>query len=271
VSTPNLPAIRPSSGPAALDAMQTILRALSVERDPLRLCKQAVDEAAAFFGVSECAVLLYDAASGIFSAQRPGVGVDVDEAGLLRLSSIPADHIERLLATWPEHGVLRLLTDQYLAAAEATQSGEPVERAVWLALLRADGKTTGILRLADRRDGRAFSEEEVHLLGLFASQLGLLVHLYSEQATAALEYMRLFQQTQHHLRIAEQRSHELAMVNRISSNLSASLDLSAVLKNTVTELAQALDIEQAGLVLFDWVKGYGRLKALSCRQLAGTR
>jgi hypothetical protein len=103
VSTPNPPAIRPSSGRAALDAMQTILRTLSIERDPQRLCKQAVDEAAAFFGVSECAVLLYDAASGIFSAQRPGVGVDVDEAGLLRLSSIPADHLERLLALWPGH------------------------------------------------------------------------------------------------------------------------------------------------------------------------
>jgi signal transduction histidine kinase len=259
VSTSNLPAIRSSSGAAALDGMQTILRTLSVERDPQRLCKQAVEEAATFFGVSECVVLLYDAASGTYRAQRPGVGLD--EAGLLRLSSIPCDHIQRLLASWPDHGVLRLLTDQYLTAAEATQSGGPAERPVLLALLRADDQTTGILRLADRQDGHAFSEEEIHLLGLLANQLGLLVHLYSEQATAALEYARLFQQTQHHLRIAEQRSHELAMVNRISSNLSASLDLSAVLMNTVTELAQALDVEQAGLVLFDWTKGYGILKA----------
>jgi signal transduction histidine kinase len=96
VSTPNPPAIRPASGPAALDALQTILRKLSAERDPQRLCKQAVDEAAAFFGVSECVVLLYDAASGIYRAQRPGVGADADNAGPLCLSSIPAIDIETL-------------------------------------------------------------------------------------------------------------------------------------------------------------------------------
>ena len=261
MSTPNPPAIRARSGPAALDALQTILRTLSVERDPQRLCQRAADEAAAFFGASECVVLLYDAASETYIAQRPGVGADVDEPGLLRLSSIPATHIERRLAGWPEHGVLRLSTDQDLFAEAAAPEEEQAEDCVWLALLRADTRTIGILRLANRQDGRALSEEEVHLLGLFAGQLGLLVHLYSEQITAALKYVRLFEQTQYHLRIAEQRSHELAMVNRISSNLSASLDLAAILNNTVTELAQALDVEQAGLVLFDWSKGYGRLEA----------
>ncbi len=249
------PAFRAASGPEALDALQTMLRTLSAEHDPQRLCQQAVEAAAAFFAVSECVVLLYDVDAQQFRAQSPGFGFH--DAGRLRPSSIPADHIKRLLDRWPEHGVLKLQAGDPLAVPAPDG---PSERPVWLALLRDSGEIVGILRLAGRQDAD-FSEEQTHLLGLFAGQLGLLIHLFGEQAAAAQEYLRLFEQTQHHLRVAEQRSYELAMVNRISTNLSASLDLGAVLNNTVTEMAQALDVEQAGLVLFDWTKGYGTLQA----------
>jgi signal transduction histidine kinase len=201
--------------------------------------------------------------------QPPAVGLN--EAQTEALSAVPAAHIEQVINNWPVHGVLRLLAPEYARFVVPALVEQLDERDVLLALMRTEGQVIGELRLANKCDGTVFSQEEIHLLGLYASQLGLLIHglrvmlenqrLYSAERAVALENARLFEQTRRHLQQAEQRSQELALINRISDNLSASLDLDEVLRSTVTELATTLGVEQCGLVLFDWTQGYGRLVA----------
>ena len=88
-----------------------------------------------------------------------------------------------------------------------------------------------------------------------------LVMAVAEQAALAIEKARLLDGVHRHLAQAERRSEELATINRISSDLSASLDLDTILRSTVAKLSHVIGVAQAGLVLFDWQKGYGRLVA----------
>jgi signal transduction histidine kinase len=253
----------------ALDTLQAIFRRLAAKRDLEYLYATAVQEAAAFFNVAQCVLLLYDPSSGTMRVQPPAVGLN--EAQTEALSAVPAAHIEQVINNWPVHGVLRLLAPEYARFVVPALVEQLDERDVLLALMRTEGQVIGELRLANKCDGTVFSQEEIHLLGLYASQLGLLIHglrvmlenqrLYSAERAVALENARLFEQTRRHLQQAEQRSQELALINRISDNLSASLDLDEVLRSTVTELATTLGVEQCGLVLFDWTQGYGRLVA----------
>jgi len=111
------------------------------------------------------------------------------------------------------------------------------------------GRTIGVLTLTSSAP-TDYSAENVQLVSAIA-----------EQAALAIERARLLEELQDHLTRAEQRSQELALVNRISGLLSATLDPHDVMQSAVTSLVEALGIQQSGLVLFDWAEGYGQLVA----------
>lgn len=420
---------------SALDRMQAVLRRLGATQDLERLCAAAVREAADFFGVTQSCLAFYDPQTGAMQFQPAAVGLS--EAQLMALSALPAAHVERQLRELAEPGVLRLLAPQhrYLAAADLVDQLD--EHDVLLGMMRAENQVVGELRLANKADGAIFTAEDIHLLGLFASQLGVLIQnlrlladeqrarrlaetllqvpqvvrqplqvggpgaddsialgetelralltrllellnqviAYSSASIALLEQGRLriiasrsntsipsfvgfswdastdqkvaamaasgqplhipdtrrdprwilwegaekilawisapiqapggalhehgdlictlsvdgdhpgaFEaadvavvqafadqiaivlENQRLYTHVTRRAAELALVNQISTALSASLDLPAVLQSTATQLASALRVEQCGLVLFDWQHGFGRLVAEYQRQ-----
>jgi len=120
----------------------------------------------------------------------------------------------------------------------------------WLgAPLAYGGRIVGLLTLTSSEPHHYTHEEEQ------------LVAAVAEQAALAIEKAWLLEEMHSHLATAEQKSQELALVNQISNQLGASLDLATVLQTTVEQTAHALHMAQSGVVLFDWEAGYGRLVA----------
>jgi signal transduction histidine kinase len=91
-------------------------------------------------------------------------------------------------------------------------------------------------------------------VGAFDDSDVAIVQAFADQMAVVLENQRLYTQM-------AQRAAELALVNRISASLSSSLDIRAILQNSAIQLAQALDVEQCGIVLLDRKAGYGRVVA----------
>jgi GAF domain-containing protein len=126
----------------------------------------------------------------------------------------------------------------------------PSKVRAWLAVpLVRDGRPIGILTLT------AMSPFD------YSINDQQLVTAVAEQAALAIDKTRLLEETQRHLLRAEQRTQELTVLNRVSSHLGASLNLSDVLQSTVTQLASALGVEQAEIVLFNQARTHGHLVA----------
>ncbi|MBC8504737.1 MAG: GAF domain-containing protein [Anaerolineales bacterium] len=83
----------------------------------------------------------------------------------------------------------------------------------------------GLLEFIDETPNRRWSREEQLLVEEVAGQLSL-----------ALENARLFEESQ-------QRSQELAVINRVVSQVAASLDVNESMRIVTTELANALDVQ----------------------------
>ncbi len=157
----------------ALDRMQAVLRRLGAVKDLERLYVEAVREAAGFFGATQSCLALYEPQTGMMQYWRPAIGLD--EAQLQVLSAVSAVDIALLFRDAPEHGVVRLLAAEHVHLSIPDLVSRLGEQDVMLGLMRAEGQVVGLFRLANRADGAAFTHEQVHLLGLFASQVGVLI------------------------------------------------------------------------------------------------
>jgi len=98
--------------------------------------------------------------------------------------------------------------------------------------IRARGKIVGFLNLMSAKPG-FYQAEQIELLQPFANQAAL-----------AIENARAFEETQ-------RRAQRLALINRVSATFNQPIELRAVLQAAVDGLAEALELEQVGLALFD--------------------
>ncbi len=95
------------------------------------------------------------------------------------------------------------------------------------------GEVRGVLDVVHRLGGPTFTEDDVWLLSLFASQ-----------AAIALENARLFQHFQ-------DRARQLATLNQVSRTINETLDLEAVLQLIMEKAMELLDAEAGSLLLVD--------------------
>lgn len=78
-----------------------------------------------------------------------------------------------------------------------------------------------------------------------------LITAVARQLSAHIENLRLVDQTEMALAESRRRANELAVINRIISRLSASLDLQENMDVIAHELAYAVGIDQVGIALFN--------------------
>jgi PAS domain S-box-containing protein len=110
----------------------------------------------------------------------------------------------------------------------------------WLGIpLIAKSELIGVIAL-EKRDANFYSEDYIQAALTFAGQ-----------AAVALENARLFEESQRRAAELDQRSSRLALLNRFSADLGASLEVSPILQLTCERLAAALDISRAGALLID--------------------
>lgn len=116
----------------------------------------------------------------------------------------------------------------------------------WLGIpLFAKSELTGVIAL-EKREVNFYGEDYIQAAMTFAGQ-----------AAVALENARLFEESQRRAAELDQRSARLALLNRFSADLGASLEVLPILTLTCQRLADALDLSRAAAVLMD---EDGRLK-----------
>ncbi len=102
--------------------------------------------------------------------------------------------------------------------------------------------------------------ESPELDGFNEDDLAFVIRL-ADHAAIAIENARLYDVTQRGLLEIEERARRLAVINRVSALLNASLDLSIITQNVVNELANVTGADQCRLVLFDEEQGTGSVQA----------
>jgi PAS domain S-box-containing protein len=114
------------------------------------------------------------------------------------------------------------------------------ERLSWLGIpLVSKGEVEGVIAL-EKTEANFFSLELVQLVTTFASQ-----------AAVALENARLYEDSVRRAAELDERSQRLALLNRLSSDLSGSLNDDQILRLTAEELQRALAVKKVSMVTFD--------------------
>jgi PAS domain S-box-containing protein len=114
------------------------------------------------------------------------------------------------------------------------------ERLSWAGIpLVSKGEVVGVIAL-EQREANFFNLELVQLMTTFASQ-----------AAVALENARLYEDSLRRAAELDQRSQRLALLNRLSSDLSGSLNDEQVLRLTGEELQRALSADKVSMLTFD--------------------
>ncbi len=111
------------------------------------------------------------------------------------------------------------------------------ERLSWLGVpLVSKGEVMGVIAL-EKEEPNFFSVELTQLVSTFASQ-----------AAVALENAKLYEESLRRAAELDERSKRLALLNRLSSELSGSLDENQILRLTAQELYQALSPRKVSII-----------------------
>jgi GAF domain-containing protein len=114
------------------------------------------------------------------------------------------------------------------------------ERLSWLGIpLVSKGEVEGVIAL-EKTEAFFFTLELVQLVTTFASQ-----------AAVALENARLYEESLRRAADLDERSQRLALLNRLSADLSGSLNDEQILRLTAEELQRALSVQKVSMVTFD--------------------
>jgi GAF domain-containing protein len=85
----------------------------------------------------------------------------------------------------------------------------------------------------------------------FTLELVQLVTTFASQAAVALENARLYEESVRRAAELDERSQRLALLNRLSADLSGSLNDEQILRLTAEELQRALSVKKVSMVTFD--------------------
>jgi PAS domain S-box-containing protein len=110
----------------------------------------------------------------------------------------------------------------------------------WLGIpLLSKGEVIGVIAL-EKTEPNFYNSEHIKAVVTFAGQ-----------AAVALENANLYEESLRRLNELDDRSHRLALLNRLSAALSGSLDIDHILDVAIKELGQAIDCTAIVGVIFD--------------------
>ncbi len=225
-------------------------RALQAEQDQRRLAEALRDTAAALTGTLDLASVLdrillnihqvtaYDAVNIMLIDQKNQAGiVRYHRYGEQGVETYVDDHPQSIdevpgLSWMAENRALLIITDtknfpqwkeRPLTAWGRSYAGIPIQ---------AQGELIGFLNF-DSATPRFFQREQIDQLVPFANQAAL-----------AILNARSFEETQ-------RRAQRLALINRVTHTLNQPLELKTVLQVTVDCLAEALNLSQVAIALFN--------------------
>ena len=222
---------------AELSGLQQIAQAMGALTDSRQIYAQLSERIARLMNVEMCGVLLYDEESRSLVGHPPFSGVPESVVRMYRIplgENSPARSLWNGTDTWYSNDVQREPVVRELDLVNlATVVGV---RTCAIALMIVGGRRIGAVQIANKRDGSAFSREDVSLLSVFATQAAIVV-----------ENARLYEAEQ-------RRAEELAGLQRIGQAISALSDPDALFAQLNAHIAGLMGVEMCGVLLYDEAK-----------------
>ncbi len=218
-----------------LGGLQQISLALGVLHDASELYGQISDRVAKLMNVQICGVLMLDTERHVLEAQAPFHGIRTDLIPYYELNVAPGTPLHALYHESDSWYVNDMFSDPIVGSAGLDRIGGLVAmRQTLLVPLIAGDRRLGAIQVANRVDGRDFSEEDARILGMFAAQAAVLIdnaRLYREMQTRA-------QASEGLRKIAEIASSNLAIaeiVKQVNREISALFNCQSVLVAQIDE------------------------------------
>ncbi len=216
-----------------LGGLQQIADVIGDIHDPHQMYRQLTQRIADLAQVEVCGILVFNPGDGMFHSRPPFHGVPEALLAEYRVPLVPGselDDIWRNRPWWysntPDENMIQAVGLQVLAG--------PLElRSLGIVPLGAGTQRTGLLLVANKRQGRAFDDPDMQSLVSFASQ-----------ASVVLENARLYEEQQRHAR-------ELGGLQQIAQAIGALRSLPALIEQITSRIAGLLDVEVCGILLYD--------------------
>ncbi len=213
-----------------LEGLHEISKSFSFAKEREIIFGEMVEKIARFTGVTKILISLYDPEKNELSGQLPGYGVS-EEA------------VKEFKFKLDEPSVARQIfeTDRPFYTNNILSDSTPIKRFVKLfdlktllaVPLKVKGKMIGILYAADKVDCQPFTEDDLQIYTIFASQ-----------ASSVIEHIKLYDEMKRHI-------HELAILNEMQQQFSSSIELSDVLKTIIQVIQEKTGYDFLGIGLYD--------------------
>ncbi|PJF31537.1 MAG: hypothetical protein CUN51_04195 [Candidatus Thermofonsia Clade 1 bacterium] len=185
---------------AELSGLQQIASVMTSMRDARQMYTQLTSRIALLADVEMCGVLLESPDQQALVGQPPFYGVPESIVNMYRISIAEGSIGAVLYQTrdwWYSNAVL---SDEIVREAGLTSLAEAVGvRTTALVQMRVGNRRFGVIQVANKRDGKGFTDNDMRLLSVFASQAAIVVEnarLYDEERRRAEEIGGLQQVSQ---------------------------------------------------------------------------
>ena len=172
------------------------------------------------------------------SERRTGLVVDVKDSQLLEEMTRTSQPI--WVPNIRKDARFRTFTMEDESPSWAQESPLGIRHLSWLGLpLILGGKVAGVIAL-EKSEPDYYTSDDIQVAITFAGQ-----------AAASLENAQLFQESIQRAAELDRRSQTLTILNRLSSELSGSLDVNLILKFAVQEMAQIIPCSSVSAITVD--------------------
>jgi GAF domain-containing protein/CheY-like chemotaxis protein len=200
---------------AELAIINSVQAALAAELNIQGIYDAVGDKIRDIFGNRDLGIRVYDPRTGLIHypyAYENGRRMKLDSHPLSKTGF--AAHVLRTRET--------LVINDKMAETMARYGSERIpgtemEKSTVIVPLIVGDQTRGAISLADMEHEHAFGDSDVRLLQTLANSMSV-----------ALENARLFDETQHLLKVTEQRAAELAVINSIQHGMASKLEFQAI-------------------------------------------
>ncbi len=221
-------------------ALQSISSRINAVFDLDRLLNELVQSVRTTFGYYNALVFLAD-------EEKEDLYLAASDRSLV------AEVWERRFKIGAERGVGRVAgTGTPILISDVSQHdfcavSSPEVRSAMVTPMLVGGRLVGVLGVeSDQVDG--FGEQDLQLLTAL-----------SNQAAAAIEAVRLVQESRANAMTLERRAQNLMLINRISGTLTSLLDAYEILDMTVQHLVELSGVDYGGMLILERDGEYGRI------------
>jgi PAS domain S-box-containing protein len=219
---------------AELSGLQQIAGVMTSMRDPRQMYTQLTSRIAMLADVEMCGVLLESSDQKALVGHAPFYGVPETIVSMYRIS-IADDSIGAVLYKardwWYSNNVL---SDDIVRAAGLTSLAEAVGvRTTALVQMAVSNRRFGVIQVSNKRDGKGFTENDMRLLSVFASQAAIVV-----------ENARLYDEER-------RRSEELGGLQQVSQAIGVLRSADEMYGYLNEQIAKLMNCQMCGILLHD--------------------